>query len=285
VQDLHYVYNQGTPLATRALEGISFVLGSGKTLGVVGGTGSGKTTLIRHLNGLLVPSRGRVLISGVETRTYGPELAHKVGVVFQRPERQLFEETVFSDISFALRRFSRLSEEEILSRVRRACDQVGLPLDDIGERSPQALSDGEKRKVAIAAVLVNRPEVLVLDEPSAGLDPSSVAGLIRMLQGIKESGNRTIVIVAHDIEEFLPLVDQILVLDRGRMAAFGTPSEICGALRNDPRIAGLLPGVALVVHDLRSAGYDLNPNGYKVDSLAEQIAVLAKLPESSKCES
>ena len=282
VEDLHYVYNQGTPLATRALEGVSFTLSSGKALGILGGTGSGKTTLIRHLNGLLFPTQGRVLIGGVETRAHGPQLARKVGVVFQRPERQLFEETVFKDISFVLRRFSRLSGEEILSRVDHACAQVGLVLRDIGDRSPHDLSDSEKRKVAIAAVLVNRPDVLVLDEPSAGLDPFAVAGLIRLLEEIKASGDKTIVVVAHDMEEFLPLVDQTLVMDRGHVAAFGTPSEVCAALRGDPETAALLPGLALVVDDLQSAGYDMNRSGYGARALADRIAVLAGLPESSK---
>jgi energy-coupling factor transport system ATP-binding protein len=277
VENLDYVYNPGTPLEIKALEDVNFGLGAGTFLGILGGTGSGKTTLIKNLNGLFTPSRGRVLLDGRDIRLYGAELRRRVGLVFQRPERQLFEETVFRDISFVLRRLSSFSEAEILTRVGNACELLGLNLDEIGEQSPMALSDGAKRKVAIAGILVNEPEVVILDEPAVGLDPPSLASLIRALEKMREPRDRTVVIVSHDMEPFLPILDRLMVLMQGRVAAFGPPSEVCESLKNDPDTRALLPELALLVHELRQAGVPLSPDEFRIPVLVERLADLKKL--------
>jgi len=276
VENLEYVYNPGTPLEVRALSGVSFSLPRAKVLGILGGTGSGKTTLIKTLNGLLVPTRGRVLIDGMDTRSLGSELRRKVGVVFQRPERQLFEETVFKDVTFVLRRFSSLSDEQIRYRAEQACKAVGLDLFGVGNRSPVALSDGEKRKAAIAGVLINEPETLVLDEPAVGLDPPSVAGLVSALRGLKESGQTTIVIVSHDMENFLGLLDLLLVLHKGALAAFGTPEKVCEQLADEPTLSRLLPRLALLVHDLRKVGHPVAAKEFRLSALASELAGLMR---------
>lgn len=278
VENLHYVFNQGTPLEIRALKGVSFALTDGKALGILGGTGSGKTTLVRNLGGLLVPTEGRVLIDGRDTRSYGADLRRKIGLVFQRPERQLFEETVFKDISFVLRRFSGLSDGEINDKVRTACELVGLNLTEVGARPPSALSDGEKRKVALAAILVNDPETVMLDEPAVGLDPPSVADLVGALEKMKGAGEKTLVIVSHDMEYFLPILDLMMVLDHGRVAAFGSPGEVCDALADDPAMEELLPGLALLVRDLRKAGYPLDPDEFRASVLACRISRSDRAP-------
>lgn len=277
-ENLQYVYNEGTPLETKALDGISFTLGQGQVLGVLGGTGSGKTTLIRNLGGLLEPTGGRVLIDGVDARNQGPGLQRNVGVVFQRPERQLFEETVFKDISFVLRHFSECDDAEIRRRVRAASDLVGLNIDEMADRSPLALSDGEKRKVAIAAILVNDPETLILDEPAVGLDPPSVAELIAVMEDLKASGKRSVVIVSHEMDCFLPILDQMMVLDRGRIAAIGSPGEVSDALADDPVMRDVLPAACLLVHDLRKAGHPVSPHLFSVSALADQIAEVIGSP-------
>ncbi|MBI5571495.1 MAG: ATP-binding cassette domain-containing protein [Desulfomonile tiedjei] len=275
VDKLTHWYNPGTSLQVSALEDVSFIVPAGKVLGILGGTGSGKTTLIKHLNGLLTPTQGRVLLDGKDVETYGPGLGRKVGVVLQRPERQLFDETVFRDISFVLRRFTALDQAEISLRVRRACELVGLDLEAVGDRSPHALSDGEKRKTAIAGVLVNEPDVLVLDEPAVGLDPPSMADVIRLLDGMKQAGDRTIVIVSHDMGPFLTLLDSLLVLNAGRVSAFGSPGEVCAGLSDDPVMRNYLPRLALLVHDLAERGFPVGLDAFTIETLAEQLVVHA----------
>ncbi len=276
VENLDYVYNAGTPLEIGALSGISFAVAEGKFLGLLGGTGSGKTTLIKNLNGLLLPTRGRVLVDGIDTGRYGPSLRRKIGIVFQRPERQLFEETVFRDISFVLRRFSGLSESEIRSRVYEVCEIVKLDIDEVGERSPFALSDGEKRKAAIAGVLLNDPEVLILDEPAVGLDPPAVGDFLSILRDLKQSGKKSVVLVSHDLESFLPVTDELLVLHKGRVTALGAVGKVCDQLSEDAETRELLPGTALFVHDLRKAGIPVEPGDYSISHLADQIASFPK---------
>jgi len=271
VEKVDYVYNPGTPLEFKALSGIDFVLETGKFLGILGGTGSGKTTLIRHLNGLLTPGCGRVLVDGKDTRKWGPHLRKKVGVVFQRPERQLFEETVFKDISFVLRRFSKLPSEVVRERVRAAAAVLGLNMDEFGTRSPLALSEGEKRRVAIAGILVNEPEVLVLDEPAVGLDPPSLGDLCAFLEEMKQSGDKTVIVVSHDMEPFLHLLDFLMVLDNGRNVAFGEPDNVCRTLEQDPGLRQLLPDMALVLNRLRDAGFEVPAKEFRISVLVEKL--------------
>ena len=278
VKDLEYVYNKGTPLETRALNGITFTLQAGDFLGILGGTGSGKTTLIMNLNGLLLPTAGKVLVQGIETGYWGGDLRRKVGVVFQRPERQLFGETVYEDISFVPRRFSDLAPSQIDDVVRKACELIKLDISEIADRNPLALSDGEKRKVAIAGVLINEPEILVLDEPAVCLDLFSRANLIDALSDIKKSRDRSVIIVSHDMEPFMPVLDRLLVLDKGSVAAYGPPAEVCRELADKPAMAELLPGLALLVNDLRNSGVQIPENEFSASAVADRIAGLIGCP-------
>jgi energy-coupling factor transport system ATP-binding protein len=274
-ENLDYIYNPGTPLERKALDQVTFTLPQSKVLGILGGTGSGKTTLIKNLNGLLTPTKGRLLFDGKDSQSYGALLRRKVGVVFQRPERQLFEQTVYRDISFALTRLPGMEAAEIRDRVEEACKLVGLDLAEVADRSPFALSDGQKRKVAIAGILVNRPETLALDEPTVGLDPPSLRGLILFLQDLKNLGDRTIVIVSHNMGPFLPLLDLLLAMDRGRVVGFGSPSGVCEKLADDTDMRPLLPELALVFHDLRKAGCPIPQDEYRIPELLDQLTRLS----------
>ncbi len=262
VQDLEYIYSPGTPLEVVALAGVSFVLPRSSVLGVLGGTGSGKTTLVKNLNGLLLPTKGSVLVDGKDTASYGSSLRREVGVVFQRPERQLFEETVYLDISFVLRRTPDVSADHIRQKVEEACGLVGLNLSEIGDRSPMTLADGHKRKVALAGTLVNNPRVLVLDEPAVGLDPPSLADTVGMLRKMKRSGDRSIIIVSHDMGPFFPRLDLMLVLHQGKVWAFGSLGEVCGALAQDAVMREFLPEQALMANYIRKASCSLSPDEF-----------------------
>jgi energy-coupling factor transport system ATP-binding protein len=274
VDHIDYVYNPGTPLELRALNDLSFTLSTGSVTGILGASGSGKTTLVRNLNGLLEPTSGSVLVDGRDTRSCGPELRRRVGLVFQRPERQLFEETVFKDISFVLRRFSNLSQGEIFRSVEQATAMVGLNMTQIASRSPMTLSDGERRKVAIAGILTNEPHVLILDEPAVGLDLPSVAGLVHLIEQIKQSGDRSVIIVSHDLDAFLTVLDTLIILDRGRLAGFGSPMAVCSELGDDPRVRPILPEPALLLYDLYRNGVPVSRNEFRIPVLAEKLSGL-----------
>lgn len=258
-------------METVALKGISFDVQSGEAFGILGESGAGKTTLARVLNGLLIPTKGLVTLGGKEIHRFGPKLRHKVGLVFQRPERQLFEETVTKDISFVLRHFAILSALEITERVKKAANLVNVDLDQLGERSPLALSEGERRKVAIAGVLVNDPVILILDEPAVGMDPISSRCLVEMITEFKEMGDRSVIVVSHDLEPFLGVLDRLLVLDRGRVAAFGTLRDVYTALRDSDRLRGLLPELVVFVQDLGDAGIPINREEFRIAAISNQL--------------
>lgn len=274
-QHVSYLYNLGSPYEVSALSDISLDARHGETLGISGGVGSGKSTLIRLFNGLLLPAGGAVYVDGVDTRKADGSLRKRVGIVFQRPERQLFERTVYGDISFVLRRFSGLSEASIRDKVDRACAELELDIERIADRAPWQLSEGEKRKVAIAGILVNEPEVLILDEPAVGMDLPSIAELARLIARLKSSGDRTIIIVAHDMDWVLPLLDKIAVLNKGRLAAWGAPEQVANAMESDAELSGLLPDLILLAQGLRRAGIPVEPGDYSADDLARSIERLA----------
>ena len=223
LKDVSYVYAPGTPLEVEALRGVSVAVGPGEVLGIVGGTGSGKSTLVQHMNLLLIPTSGEVLVDGVDARTLRPsELRRRVGLVFQFPEAALFAETVEEDVAFAPRRMG-LDREEVRRRVRGSLEALGA--GHLAGRSPFALSGGEKRRVAIAGVLAMGPEVLVLDEPTAGLDPATREDFLGLIRGLKEAGI-SVVLVSHDIEEVAEVADRVCAMERGRVRALGTPAEV-----------------------------------------------------------
>jgi energy-coupling factor transport system ATP-binding protein len=223
LEGVRHVYSPGTSFAVEALKGVSLGVEPGEVLGVIGGTGSGKSTLVQHLNLLLVPTAGRVLVDGEEALSKSrSELRRRVGLVFQSPEQALFAPTVEEDVAFAPRRLG-LGEEEVRERVREALGLLGA--DHLSARSPFALSGGEKRRVAIAGVIAMGPEVLVLDEPTAGLDPYARAELIDLVGRLKASG-MTVVFVSHDLDEVAEVADRVCVLEGGEVRSVGPPADV-----------------------------------------------------------
>jgi energy-coupling factor transport system ATP-binding protein len=223
LQDVRHVYAPGTPFEVEALRGVSLAVEPDEVLGIVGGTGSGKSTLVQHLNLLLEPTGGRVLVDGVDARTLRrSELRRRVGLVFQFPEAALFAPTVGEDVAFAPRRLG-MDEDEIRQRVRQTLELLGA--GHLEQRSPFALSGGEKRRVAIAGVLAMAPEVLVLDEPAAGLDPATREDLLGVVRALGDGGT-SVVLVSHDLDEVAEVADRVCVLEEGRVRAVGTPEEV-----------------------------------------------------------
>ncbi len=223
LRDVHHVYARGTPFEVEALRGVSLGVQQGEVLGIVGGTGSGKSTLVRHMNLLLAPTSGEVLVDGVEASFLKKsELRRRVGLVFQFPEAALFAPTVEEDVAFAPQRLG-LEEDEVRIRVGESLRSLGV--GELAGRSPFALSGGEKRRVAIAGVLAMRPEVLVLDEPTAGLDPASREDLLALIRNLRGAGI-SVVLVSHDLDEVAEVADRVCVLHEGRMLAAGTPARV-----------------------------------------------------------
>ena len=228
VRSLTHIYEPGMPTESVALEDVSFEINDGELVGIIGHTGSGKSTLLQHLNGLLKPTSGQIVVGGKDITAPGVsmvEIRKRIGLVFQYPEYQLFEETVAKDVAFGPKNLG-LSEAEIDERVREAIDLVGLDYDQIAERSPFELSGGQKRRVAIAGVIAMRPEVLILDEPTAGLDPKAHKDVLAMVEEVhRRTGNITI-LVSHNMADIARLSDKIIVVDSGRLVATGTPEEV-----------------------------------------------------------
>jgi energy-coupling factor transport system ATP-binding protein len=244
LQNVRHVYAPGTPFEVEALRGVSLAVEPDEVLGIVGGTGSGKSTLAQHLNLLLEPTSGRVLVDGVDARTLkGGELRRRVGLVFQFPEAALFAPTVEEDVAFAPRRLG-LDEDVVRQRVRETLELLGAR--HLAGRSPFALSGGEKRRVAIAGVLAMAPEVLVLDEPTAGLDPATREDLLGVVRALREGGT-SVVLVSHDLDEVAEVADRVCVLEEGKVRAVGTPEEVFYA---HPE-ASLAPTTVRVVAPLR----------------------------------
>ena len=273
IRNVSYIYNKGLPFEKRALDNVSLDIGEGEFIALVGHTGSGKSTLVQHLNGLMEPTEGEILYDGVNYREKGNSIAvlrQKVGLVFQYPEYQLFEETIAKDIAYGPKNLG-LSDEEVEDRVRRAMEKVGLDYDQKGEQSPFALSGGQKRRVAIAGILAMEPEVLVLDEPTAGLDPRGSREILEEISGIFESTGTTIVLVSHSMEEVARLASRVIVMDRGRVSMDGTPREIF-ARETELRAIGLgVPQVRRTRTDLAEKGLAIKEDCITVDEAFDEL--------------
>ncbi|MBR2824500.1 MAG: energy-coupling factor transporter ATPase [Clostridia bacterium] len=283
VRHLSHVYGEGSAIRTVALEDISFTVREGEFVGIVGHTGSGKSTLVQHLNGLLKPTSGQVLVDGEDLngeKVNRRALRQRIGLVFQYPEYQLFEETVAKDIAFGPKN-QKLEAAEIDRRVRKAMESVRLDYDTYAEKSPFELSGGQMRRAAIAGVLAMEPEVLILDEPTAGLDPRGQDRILSMLEDLREKEHKTILMVSHSMEDMARLADRLLVISGGKLAADGSPREIF----SDPALmtsVGLdVPEAAKLCMALRAAGYDLPEDLYKPEELRERILAIWK--EGAAC--
>ena len=259
----------------RALDDISFIIETGSFTGIIGQTGSGKSTLIQHLNGLLKPVSGRVLLDGRDLNGQGSRAAdirRKIGLVFQYPEYQLFEETVEKDIAFGPKN-TGLKEDEIRERVREAMEIVGLDYDVFASRSPFDLSGGQKRRAAIAGVIAMRPEVLILDEPAAGLDPASRREMLEMIRQFHRKQGATIVLVSHNMDDVAEYCEQVLVIDKGRLALSGTPREIFSH-RGKLESLGLgLPSGAELMYLLKKRGAVIDSSDVLTDEEAASAVI------------
>ena len=282
VTDLSYIYQQGMPFESVALENINFEIPDGDFVAVIGHTGSGKSTLIQHLNALVKPTSGKIEIDGVDITAEGVDLKQvrrDVGLVFQYPEHQLFEETVYKDIAFGPKNMG-LPEDEIKERVLQAMHFVGLS-EDLLEKSPFELSGGQKRRVAIAGVLSMRPKVLILDEPTAGLDPKGRDEILGQLVTLhKENENMTIIFVSHSMEDVAMIANSVIVMNKGRLAMKGSVAEVFE--RSDElRSMGLdVPQITELTHSLIKEGMNIRPDIYTVKFAAEEYARLLKEAEN-----
>lgn len=276
-KELTHIYSPGTPFESVALDHVDFTAYEGEYLGIIGHTGSGKSTLIQHLNGLLKPTSGQVLFQGQDIwsdpqRTI--QTRFHVGLVFQYPEYQLFEETVYKDISFGPKNMG-LDEKEVDRRVREAAAFVGLR-DDQLEKSPFELSGGQKRRVALAGVIAMEPKVLILDEPSAGLDPAGRENLLANIRDIHRNRGTTILMVSHSMDEVAQNVDRILVLKSAHVLMSGTPKEVF-ARADELLSAGLdVPQVTRVAMRLRQQGLPIDPAVYTVQDLEKELLAVRK---------
>ena len=259
VRNLSHIYNRGLSTETVALDNINFEIYDGEVVGVVGHTGSGKSTLLQHLNGLLKPSEGQIIVGGTDITKPGVamrDIRKRVGLVFQYPEYQLFEETVAKDVAFGPRNLG-LREDEIQQRVRDALELVGLDYEHLKDRSPFELSGGQKRRVAIAGVIAMKPQVLILDEPTAGLDPGSHREIMKMIQDVHQFEHNIIIFVSHNMADVAALAVKVLVMDRGKLVMADTPR---GVFRQRNRLAE----ISLDVPPITELMYRLRENGAEV---------------------
>lgn len=271
VKNLTYIYSAGTPFEHKALDDISFSVELGEFIGIIGHTGSGKSTLMQQLNGLLKPTSGTVLLDGQDIwsdKKLTRQARFRVGLVFQYPEYQLFEETVYKDIAFGPKNMG-LSAEEVDRRVREAAGFVGLTEQQL-EVSPFDLSGGQKRRVAIAGVIAMEPEVLILDEPTAGLDPVGRSEILGNIQSYRKAKNATIMMVSHSMEDVARLTDRLLVMNGSKLAMDAPPAQVFTHAEELTQMGLNIPQVTQVFLELKKLGLDVK-NVYTIDQAAAEI--------------
>ena len=275
IENLTHTYSAGTPFPRSAVEGLSLTLGKREFVGIIGHTGSGKSTLIQHLNGLLQPTSGRILLEGKDIWAEPKKIRDvrfKVGLVFQYPEYQLFEETVYKDIAFGPKNMG-LDSGEIDRRVRDAAAFVGLDAELL-DKSPFELSGGQKRRVAIAGVIAMEPKVLVLDEPTAGLEPQGRDAIFAQIQAYHRAKGAAVVLVSHSMEEIARNVERIAVLSDGRVLMQGTPEQVFARAHELEQVGLDVPQVTKVAAALRARGLDIDPAVYTVEALEQRLLAL-----------
>lgn len=273
VENLTHIYNEGLPHESVAVQDVSFSIEDGQIAGIIGHTGSGKSTLVQHLNGLIRPKAGSIYIDEeniCDGRTVMREIRKKVGLVFQYPEYQLFEETVFKDVAFGPKNIG-LADEELEDRVREAIELVGLDYEQIKDKSPFDLSGGQKRRVAIAGVIAMKPKVLILDEPTAGLDPKAHRDVLDMIIRVHEHEDNITIMVSHNMEDIASMCDKVIVMDRAHAVMEGTPEEVF-ARRAELKQMGLAaPPVTDLIDMLNDRGFKLDGNILTRDKAVEEI--------------
>ena len=277
IKNVSFIYGEGTPFEKKALKNVSLDISDGEFVGLIGHTGSGKSTLIQHLNGLIKPSEGEITVNGISTASKGSQLKElrcEVGLVFQYPEYQLFEETVFKDISFGPKNLG-LSEDEIRKRVFSAMESVGLS-PELMDKSPFNLSGGQKRRVAIAGVLAMKPKVLILDEPAAGLDPAGRKEILSEIKKLYDEEKMTIILVSHSMEDIANVAERIVVMAEGEVKMDGTPKEIFSHSEILKSLGLDVPQISSLIEELRKRGVNLPSDIYTVNEAKKQILSLAR---------
>ena len=272
IEDLSYVYSEGDAFEKRALDHIHLTIPDGQFIGIIGHTGSGKSTLIQHLNGLLKGTSGKIFYNDqyiYDEKFEMRKLREKVGLVFQYPEYQLFEATVFEDVCFGPKN-EGLSEEEVKQRAEEALRQVGLP-EEYYQKSPFELSGGQKRRVAIAGILAMHPEVLVLDEPTAGLDPKGRDEILDQVAKLHRERKITVILVSHSMEDVANYVDRIIVMNKGNVMLDGTPKEVFRHYKELEQIGIAAPKVTYVVKELEEKGWKINDDVTTVEEAKNAI--------------
>ena len=268
----NYIYSPGTAYEKRALNDLSLEIGQGQFVGIIGHTGSGKSTLIQHLNGLMKATSGDILYDGQSIYAEGYDmrkLRSQVGLVFQYPEHQLFEVDVISDVCFGPKN-QGLSEEESEKNAREALELVGFP-EKYYKQSPFELSGGQKRRVAIAGVLAMKPKVLILDEPTAGLDPKGRDEILDQIAKLHKETGMTVVLVSHSMEDVARYVDRIIVMNKGEKMLDSTPKEVFRQYKELEEVGLAAPQVTYVMHDLKDRGFDVSPDATTIEEAADEI--------------
>ena len=276
IEHLNYVYMQGGPYETKALDDVSLTIHDGEFVGLIGHTGSGKSTLVQHLNGLILPTSGQITVDGMDLADKNTDkraIRRRVGLVFQYPENQLFEETVAKDIAFGPKNLG-LDEAEIDRRVRTAMRRVALDYDKLSQRSVFELSGGQMRRVAIAGVLAMEPQTLVLDEPCAGLDPKGREEMLGLISDLHRESGATIVMVSHSMDDVAALAERVIVMNHGKVAMDGAPREVFSR-GEELRAIGLdVPQAVELAQKLREKGFDVPEGIYKIEEVRAAVEAI-----------
>lgn len=273
IKNLTHIYSEGLPFEKIAIDNLNLSIEENEFIGLIGHTGSGKSTFIQHLNGLLKPSSGEIIVDGTKVDKFSSnltELRKKIGLVFQYPEYQLFEETIERDIAFGPKNLD-LDEDEVLKRVKSSMDSVGLQYETYKDKSPFELSGGLKRRVAIAGVLAMEPKVLILDEPTAGLDPRGRDEILSEIKSIHEKRKITVILVSHSMEDVAKITERIIVMDKGRVFLDSNPREI---FRNEDKLLSVglgIPQITSLMRALKKKGLDINEDSITVEEAKESL--------------
>ena len=273
IENLTHIYMPKTPFEKKALDDVNLYIEDGEFIALIGHTGSGKSTLIQHLNGLLEPSSGKIIIDDVDITEKGVKLSDirkKVGLVFQYPEYQLFEETIEKDIAFGPTNLG-LGQDEILIRVKRAMEMVGLDYEKYKDVSPFELSGGQKRRVAIAGVIAMEPKVLILDEPTAGLDPKGREDILSQIKKLHEEYKMTIILVSHSMEDVGKLAERIIVMNHGKVALQGEPKDVFKEIDTLEEIGLGAPQVTYLMRELRRRGFNVSDEIFTVEQCKKEL--------------
>lgn len=273
IDNLTHIYMPNTPFEKKALDNINININDGEFVALIGHTGSGKSTLIQHINGLLKPTNGKIIIDDFDITlktTKLSDIRKKVGLVFQYPEYQIFEETIEKDIAYGPINL-KLTEDEVKIRVKKAMEMVGLDYESFRNKSPFELSGGQKRRVAIAGVVAMEPKILILDEPTAGLDPKGRDDILNQTLKLQKEYRMTIILVSHSMEDVAKVASRILVMNKGRCILDGKPSDIFKEVETLERVGLAVPQVTYLLRKLREKGFNISQNIFTVDEAKKEI--------------